>query len=224
MEDELQKRKPGRPKGSKDSHPRDMTLKPGQVRKPRYAQQLAAEIERNPPSAPPPDVIETYIRSAGRPPRYNSPEDMQEDIIRYFKDNMQEVQDETGQHMGYRFCNRISLGDLAIYLGMNPSSLRDYRHKDAFTQTIKNAKNIIENYYEKALQENRNPAGICFILKNGFGWRDVQEVQVQERDPMGPAPDAAALAQRYAASLPADLGDYEDGETALDEDVSTMGD
>ena len=61
-------------------------------------------------------------------------------------------------------------------------------------------------------------------MKNGFGWRDVQEVQVQERDPMGPAPDAAALAQRYAASLPADLGDYEDGETALDEDVSTMGD
>ena len=152
----------------------------------RYAQQFKEDLEKNPPDAPSPDVIERYIKNSGRPPHYRTPEEMQEIITDYFRSCMTEVIDgDTGEHLGYRWTKRVSLGDLAIHLGMPLKSFWEYSKRDAFSETVKSAKSIVENYYEKALQENRNPAGLCFILKNGFGWRDVQDVRVEPVNPLG---------------------------------------
>lgn len=169
----------------------------------RHMQKYKDDLEKDPPSAPAPEVIERYIKNTGRPPRYKTPEEMQEIIIDYFLSNMAEVRDtETGEHRGYKWCNRISLGDLAIHLGMHLQQLWEYGQRDAFTETVKNAKNIVENYYEKALQENRNPAGLCFILKNGFGWRDVQNIAVEPVQPLGEELTREDIVQKVA-ELPA---------------------
>lgn len=152
----------------------------------RYMAKFKEDLEKNPPDAPDPDVIERYIKNAGRPPLYKNKEEMQGIITDYFRSCMTEIYDkETGEQAGYRWSKRPSLGDLSLYLGMTLQRLWDYSNRDEYAETIKSAKNIVENFYEKALQENRNPAGIIFILKNGFKWRDVQDVQVAAVQPLG---------------------------------------
>ena len=152
----------------------------------RYMAKFKEDLEKNPPDAPDPDLIEKYIKNSGRPPLYRTAEEMQEIIADYFRSCMTEIYDaEDGQLVGYRWSKRISLGDLSLHLGMTLSQLWDYGNRDEFSQTIKSAKNIVENYYEKVLQENRNPAGLIFILKNGFGWRDVQNVEIKPVEPLG---------------------------------------
>ena len=152
----------------------------------RYMAKFKEDLEKNPPDAPSPEAIERYIKNSGRPPMYKNAEEMQAIITDYFRSCMTEVYDaETGEHVGFKWSRRISLGDLSIHLGMRLQTLWDYSNRDEFAETIKSAKNIVENYYEKVLQENRNPAGLIFILKNGFGWRDVQNVEIKPVEPLG---------------------------------------
>ena len=152
----------------------------------RYMAKFKEDLEKNPPDAPSPEAIERYIKNSGRPPMYKTAEEMQAIITDYFRSCMTEVYDaETGEHVGFKWSRRISLGDLSIHLGMRLQTLWDYSNRDEFAETIKSAKNIVENYYEKALTENRNPAGLIFILKNGFSWKDVSNVEIKPVEPLG---------------------------------------
>ena len=63
---------------------------------------------------------------------------------------------------------------LAIYLGTGRSTLMDYQRDDKFSNTIKDAKNLIEEQYERRLV-NRGNSGDIFALKN-FGWVDTIKV------------------------------------------------
>ena len=160
-------------------------MKPRGNNTPENIRRMNDDIEKNPPDAPSPEVLERYIRGAGQPPRYKTAEELQAAILDYFRQSMAIVYDkETGEHRGYSWIKRVSLGDLAIHLGMYVQDLWAYGQRDEYSETVKKAKNIVENYYEKVLQENRNPAGICFILKNGFGWRDVQDIKVEPVSPL----------------------------------------
>lgn len=100
----------------------------------------------------------------GRPPKWSTPEELQKDIDNYF-----EVCKQTGEP--------LTITGLALALNTYRDVLMDYQNKDEFSNTVKRAKQIIENAYEKRLIENGR-AGDIFALKN-FGWKDKQEIEAE---------------------------------------------
>lgn len=69
----------------------------------------------------------------------------------------------------------ITWTGLALYLGFaSRASIDEYAKYEGFSYSIKRAKLIVENSYEKRLHGN-NPTGAIFALKN-YGWSDRHEV------------------------------------------------
>jgi hypothetical protein len=109
--------------------------------------------------------------SAGRPLMFESPEKLQELIDKYFEDcdENNEIYTVTG---------------LAMALDTDRATLVRYGQKDAFYNTIKKAKQKIENQMvNRALTGVYNPTVSIFLMKNNFGYVDKteQEVKVTER-------------------------------------------
>lgn len=99
---------------------------------------------------------------AGRPPKWETPEQLQKEIDKYFEECKKN--DEP-----------LTITGLALALDTYRDVLMDYQNKDEFSNTVKRAKQIIENAYEKRLIQNGR-SGDIFALKN-FGWVDKQEVE-----------------------------------------------
>ena len=109
--------------------------------------------------------------SAGRPLMFESPEKLQELIDKYFEncDANDEIYTVTG---------------LAMALDTDRATLVRYGHKDEFYNTIKKAKQKIENQMvNRALTGVYNPTVSIFLMKNNFGYVDKteQEVKVTEK-------------------------------------------
>ena len=100
--------------------------------------------------------------AGGRPLKFQSVEEMQEKIDEYFKNTPDEELTVTG---------------LALALDTDRHTLINYENKDEFFHTIKKAKTIVENSYERALRKNGR-TGDIFALKN-FGWQDKQEISAE---------------------------------------------
>ena len=100
---------------------------------------------------------------AGRPALFNTVEDLEELIERYFAE-----------------CDLTSkaptITGLALHLGFESrQSVYDYeKRSDEFSYTIKRSRLRVENSYEKHLLSN-TATGAIFALKN-FGWADKQEI------------------------------------------------
>ena len=109
----------------------------------------------------------------GRPPMFNTAEEMQVKIDEYFELLYVEDKDkDTSKH----FDNTPTITGLALYLGFScRQSMYEYEEKGEFTDTVKKARARVENWYEKCLL-TRNATGPIFALKNQ-GWRDKQEVE-----------------------------------------------
>jgi len=92
---------------------------------------------------------------AGRPHKFNSPEEMQQKIDEYFAycDENKKPYIVTG---------------LALHLDTTRELLTDYQDKDEFYDTIKKAKQKIMEYAESALFRNSQVAGVIFNLKNNY--------------------------------------------------------
>ena len=103
---------------------------------------------------------------AGRPPMFNSPEEMQPKIDAYF------AQCDIG-------AKPFTVPGLAYALGFSDRhSLHDYAAKEEFTATIKGALLRIETQRsEKLVAGVGNVTGMIFDLKNNFGWKDKQEME-----------------------------------------------
>lgn len=71
-----------------------------------------------------------------------------------------------------------SLGKLALFLGIHRETLLNYSKDPEYFDTIKEARQKIENYLEDELYRNGTVTGIIFNLKNNFGWKDKSEVEV----------------------------------------------
>ena len=102
---------------------------------------------------------------AGRPPKYESPDEMQTVIDKYFS----------------------SLGDdkptvsaLAYALDMSTEAFRNYQEKDEFLATVKRAKQRIEMALEQHLFGGA-VTGAIFNLKNNFGWKDKTEQDINAK-------------------------------------------
>lgn len=100
----------------------------------------------------------------GRPPKFNSPEQLQELMDSYFT-----------------MCEEKDIPpfwtDLAVYLDTNRETLSDYAKKDEFSDTIKKAKAKCEAAVERGMMTNKmNATAAIFNLKNNYGWEDRQKI------------------------------------------------
>jgi hypothetical protein len=100
----------------------------------------------------------------GRPLKYETPELLQADIDAYF-----EMCDEKDKP--------YTMSGLAIALDVDRKTITNYANREEFFPTIKRARNKVENYLEEKLFGN-NVTGVIFNLKNNFGWRDKQDVEI----------------------------------------------
>jgi hypothetical protein len=107
----------------------------------------------------------------GRPMKFESPEKLQELIDAYFKEC-----DETNQI--------YTVVGLAMALDTDRQTLINYTNREEYFDTIKKAKQKIENQMvNRALTGVYNPTVSIFLMKNNFGYVDKteQEVKVTER-------------------------------------------
>jgi hypothetical protein len=100
----------------------------------------------------------------GRPHKYENVEDMEKAIEEYF------MRCDTD---GLPY----TVSGLALALGMTRETLLRYEEKDSFSDTIKRAKQKIEEYVETRLFVSGIATGVIFNLKNNFGWKDKQEIE-----------------------------------------------
>lgn len=99
---------------------------------------------------------------AGRPPIYESVEQMQPAI-----DAWEEL---------IKNGEKPTVTGLCIALGFeSKDTLYAYRDKEEFSYPLKRSLLIVENGYEKALRDTA-PTGSIFALKN-MGWKDKQETE-----------------------------------------------
>jgi hypothetical protein len=100
----------------------------------------------------------------GRPPAYDTPEDMQQAIDSYFDQCVAEDRPPT-------------VTGLALALGFEGRQGLLYYETDKpeFLVTVKRAKGRIEQYIEEQLYRGSSVTGLIFNLKNNFGWKDSQE-------------------------------------------------
>lgn len=111
--------------------------------------------------------------SAGRPPIFSNPEDLEKQVEEYFE-RCRIKDDGLGSIIDYG--DTVSITGLAFYLGFESrQSFYDYEQKPEFSYTIKRARLRVEMFYEKALTSAK-PTGAIFALKN-FGWKDTQEIK-----------------------------------------------
>ena len=102
------------------------------------------------------------MSNAGRPPFFETKEELDKKIQEYFDDCD-------------RYDQPFTITGLALHLGFcSRQSLYDYEKKEEFSYSIKRAKAMVENAYEKALSTSPSATGAIFALKN-FGWKDKQE-------------------------------------------------
>lgn len=117
----------------------------------------------------------------GRPTLFNSAEELQALIDKYFKESVPEsyVGKDGEVHTIFK---APTITGLAYALGFESrQSLYDYEMRDDFSYTIKRARLRIENQYETNLSDPRvKPAGSIFALKNVGQWKDKQEVTVAD--------------------------------------------
>ena len=95
---------------------------------------------------------------AGRPLKWQSVDEIIPLIEKYFKDTPREEWTITG---------------IALALDTSRNTLMEYEGKDEFSNTIKKAKEMVENSYELDLKKYGR-SGTIFALKN-FDWKDRTE-------------------------------------------------
>ena len=93
-----------------------------------------------------------------RPLIYETPEELQDAVDKYFNGN-----------------DRVTLSGLALHLGFDSrQTLYNYGERDEFLDIIKKARMTVEATYEERLIYEPNQTGVIFSLKN-MGWNDGRE-------------------------------------------------
>lgn len=123
--------------------------------------------------------------SAGRPPKFNTTEEMQRVIDLYFlackvhqtgdTDLLKALSDEDLALVDGIDDIYPTVTGLGLALDMSRKTLVQYENSDKFSNTVKRAKQRVENAIEQRLFYN-NATGSIFNLKNNFDWKDQQDV------------------------------------------------
>lgn len=114
----------------------------------------------------------------GRPPIYNSPEELSKKIQEYFDTGVRKKTIVIGS--GKDKCEIEvpipTITGLCLFLGFDSrQSFYDYEKRAGFSYTIKRARTLIEREYEEMLSTG-NSTGAIFALKN-FQWSDKTEIE-----------------------------------------------
>lgn len=109
---------------------------------------------------------------AGRPPLFETPEQLQLMVDSYFESL--KIYNDAGDHVD----NKPALiTGIALHLGFcTRQSFYDYEKRPIFSYTIKVARLRVESSYEGQLF-GKCTAGAIFGLKNVGGWSDKTEVE-----------------------------------------------
>ena len=151
-----------------------------------------AELAKNAIPAPSIEKIHNLLSNNGRPPCFDSPEEMRREIEDYFMSCMIPVYDENGVQSGMKWMRKPTIGGLAIHLGVSRDTIWRYSKSDLFSDVIQNAKDIITNFTEELLIEGKNPVGAINTLVNlRVGW--VADEKTIKVEPV--MPDAGAKSQ-----------------------------
>ena len=123
------------------------------------------------------------MSNAGRPLKYTDINKLQQDIDNYFKtcDKGEEIEvyDKKAQEVKkIKVTIPYTITGLAIALNTCRQTLLNYEVLPEYLDTIKNAKQRVENYAELRLMKgDLFPASAIFALKN-HGWQDKQDIEV----------------------------------------------
>lgn len=126
-------------------------------------------------------------RPMGKPPYYNSVEEMQAMIDKYFEEcDGKPFLDEHGNPMRNKDGKIIrddrrpyTITGLALALGFNSrQALLNYQAKEEYHDTVMRAKARVERYAEERLYDNHGANGAKFSLANNFkGWSEKQQIE-----------------------------------------------
>lgn len=132
------------------------------------------------------------MSNAGRPPFYNTVEEMQERIDAYFKEcDGKVLTDSDGNPLFDKYGMPIlydvrpyTITGLALSLGFNSrQALLNYQAKEEFHDTIMRAKARVERYAEERLYDKDGANGAKFSLANNFdGWREKQTIEADVKN------------------------------------------
>lgn len=125
----------------------------------------------------------------GRPPKYKTPEELEQVVIEYFK-SLRNKEDTM-------WLRPPTVTGLALALGLSRQSLVDYRKKDDFLDSITRAKQTVEQFNEEHLLTSKSANGVAFNLKNNFGWKDKREEEITHKGDIG----ARIIAARNRAGI-----------------------
>ncbi len=133
-------------------------------------------------------------RKVGRPPYFESAEQMQELIDKYFEDcDGKPFLDEDGNPVRNKYGKIIrddrrpyTITGLALALGFNSrTSLLNYEGKEEFVNTIMRAKSRVERYAEERLYDKDGSNGAKFSLANNFkDWSEKQTIEADVKNTM----------------------------------------
>ncbi len=133
-------------------------------------------------------------RRVGRPPLFESAEQMQELIDKYFEEcNGKILLDKDGNPVRNKDGKIIrddrrpyTITGLALALGFNSrQALLNYQGKEEFNDTIMRAKARVERYAEERLYDNHGANGAKFSLANNFkGWSEKQTIEADVKNTM----------------------------------------
>jgi hypothetical protein len=119
-------------------------------------------------------------KKIGRPLKYK-PDEFADKIEQYFNwcdEQRTIIYNDAGQVVKV-IEKPYTVTGLCVYLGTTRETLREYMDREEFVDAIKRAKARIENYVEEGSLTGRlNVIASIFNLKNNFGWKDKQEVEV----------------------------------------------
>lgn len=131
-------------------------------------------------------------KKVGRPPMYNSAEEIQAKIDEYFESCKGEIlYNSEGEPLMDKNGNVIRVGvrpltitGLALALGFTSRrALLNYQDKDEFVHTITRAKAKVEQYAEERLFDKDGANGAKFSLANNFeGWKEKREIDADVKN------------------------------------------
>lgn len=131
--------------------------------------------------------MEEKKHPGGRPPKFESAEQMQELIDKYFTEcDGKPLLDENGIPIRNKYGKIIrddrkpyTITGLALALGFTTrQALLNYEGKEEFVDTVRRAKSRVERYAEERLYDKDGANGAKFSLANNFkGWSEKQQIE-----------------------------------------------
>lgn len=129
---------------------------------------------------------------AGRPRKFDTPEDLESLCDEYFKGT-----------------ERPTMSGLCNYLGIPRQTLSDYHKRDDYSDIVKNARQKVEEAVEEALLYDKAGAGAIFWLKNHAGYVDQtqQDVNVKGEFYVSDEPTIDEFDEEFAVGAPTGSAD-----------------